>query len=71
MSAEPRAGGTLTPAVWQRVRAGVGPDGGPVGAVAEQERGALGAHRVAETRTALASRVLGEPRVERSGAEHP
>jgi pilus assembly protein CpaF len=59
MSAEPRSGGTLTPAVWQRVRAGVGPDGAAVGAVAEQERGALGAHRVAETRSALASRVLG------------
>ena len=59
MSVEPRPGGTLTPAVWQRVRAGVGPDGAAVNAVAEQERGALGAHRVAETRSALASRVLG------------
>src|SRR6476620_9973983 len=59
MSVEPRPGGILTPAVWQRVRAGVGPDGAAVNAVAEQERGALGAHRVAETRSALASRVLG------------
>ena len=65
MSAEPVAGdsrssrGSLSPAVWQRVRAGVGPDDTAVGAVAEQERGALGARRVAETRSALASRVLG------------
>src|SRR3954452_17367523 len=50
---------TLTPAMWQRVREGVGPDGDAVADVATQERGALGAHRVAETRSALAARVLG------------
>lgn len=50
---------SLTPAMWQRVREGVGPDGAAVADVASQERGALGAHRVAETRSALAARVLG------------
>ncbi|WP_344066494.1 TadA family conjugal transfer-associated ATPase [Terrabacter lapilli] len=50
---------SLTPAMWQRVREGVGPDGDAVAEVATQERGALGAHRVAETRSALAARVLG------------
>ncbi|MEW1954436.1 TadA family conjugal transfer-associated ATPase [Terrabacter sp. NPDC080008] len=50
---------SLTPAMWQRVREGVGPDGDAVADVASQERGALGAHRVAETRSALAARVLG------------
>jgi len=50
---------SLTPAMWQRVRDGVGPDGAAVDDVAVQERGALGAHRVAETRSALAARVLG------------
>ena len=59
MSVQPRPGGSLTPAVWQRIRDGVGPDGVAVAEVATQERGALGAHRVAETRSALASRVLG------------
>lgn len=59
MSVQPRPGGSLTPAVWQRVRDGIGPDGAAVAEVATQERGALGAHRVAETRSALASRVLG------------
>ena len=50
---------TLSPAIWQRVRDGVGPDGGAVAAVAAQEQGAMGARRVAATRTALAARVLG------------
>ena len=27
MSVQPRSGGSLTPAVWQRVRDGIGPDG--------------------------------------------
>ncbi|WP_082588882.1 TadA family conjugal transfer-associated ATPase [Terrabacter sp. Root181] len=59
MSVEPRPGGSLTAAMWQRVRGGVGPDGVAVAEVAAQERGALGAQRVAETRSALAARVLG------------
>jgi pilus assembly protein CpaF len=50
---------TLTPAMWQRVRDGVGPDGDAVAGVAAQEHGALGADRVAATRSALAARVLG------------
>ncbi len=50
---------SLSPAVWQRVRDGVSPDGGAVAEVAAQEQGALGVRRVAETRSALASRVLG------------
>jgi pilus assembly protein CpaF len=50
---------TLTPAMWQRVRDGVGPDGEAVAGVAAQEHGALGADRVAATRSALAARVLG------------
>jgi pilus assembly protein CpaF len=50
---------TLTPAMWQRVREGVAPDEEQVAGVASEERGALGARRVDETRSALASRVLG------------
>jgi pilus assembly protein CpaF len=45
--------------MWQRVRDGVGPDGAAVTDVATQERGALGAGRVAEARSVLAARVLG------------
>ncbi len=59
MTVHPRTGGSLTPAMWQRVRDGVGPDRAAVTQVATQERGALGAQRVAESRSALASRVLG------------
>ncbi len=50
---------TLSPAVWQRVRDGSAPDAGLVAAVAREETGALGAERVAESREALAARVLG------------
>lgn len=50
---------SLSPAVWQRVREGVSPDGSAVAAVAAQEQGALGTVRVAATRSALAARVLG------------
>src|SRR4051794_21684422 len=60
---------TLTPAMWQRVREGVGPDGDAVADVATQERGALGAHRVAETRSALAARVLGAGPLDRRLAQ--
>jgi len=50
---------TLTPAMWERVRDGVGPDGLAVAGVAAQEQGALGADRVAASRSALTARVLG------------
>ena len=50
---------TLSPAVWQRVRHGLPPDRGLVADVAQEETGALGAERVAESREALAARVLG------------
>ncbi|NUR80282.1 MAG: TadA family conjugal transfer-associated ATPase [Dermatophilaceae bacterium] len=50
---------SLSPAVWQRVRDGVSPDGGAVADVAAQEQGALGVRRVAASRSALAARVLG------------
>ncbi|WP_317183092.1 TadA family conjugal transfer-associated ATPase [Intrasporangium sp.] len=50
---------TLSPAMWQRVRAGLPPDPLRVADVALQEAGALGAERVAESREALAARVLG------------
>ncbi len=50
---------TLSPAVWQRVRDGLSPDAGLVAEVAREETGALGAERVAESREALAARVLG------------
>ncbi|MDC5698402.1 TadA family conjugal transfer-associated ATPase [Intrasporangium calvum] len=50
---------TLTPAMWERVRAGQAPDAGLVTDVAQEETGALGAERVAASRQALAARVLG------------
>jgi pilus assembly protein CpaF len=50
---------SLSPAVWDRVREGVAPDADAVAAVAAQEQGALGATRVAATRSALGARVLG------------
>ena len=50
---------TLSPAVWQRVRDGLAPDAGLVADVAKEETGPLGAERVAESREALAARVLG------------
>ena len=50
---------TLTPAMWQRVREGRGPDASLVTDVAKEETGALGAHRVAASREAIAARVLG------------
>ena len=50
---------TLTPAMWERVRSGIEPDVDQVAGVAAEEHGALGSRRVAETRSALASRVLG------------
>jgi pilus assembly protein CpaF len=50
---------SLSPAVWQRVRDGVGPDVGAVSAVAHEEVGALGARRVHDTERSMASRVLG------------
>jgi pilus assembly protein CpaF len=45
--------------MWQRVRDGLGPDAGLVADVAREETGALGAARVAQSREALAARVLG------------
>ncbi|TQM64515.1 TadA family conjugal transfer-associated ATPase [Humibacillus xanthopallidus] len=50
---------SLSPAVWQRVREGVGPDVDVVSAVAREEVGALGARRVDDSRRSMASRVLG------------
>jgi pilus assembly protein CpaF len=50
---------SLSPAVWQRVREGRGPDVDAVSAVAREEVGALGARRVDDSRRLLASRVLG------------
>ena len=50
---------SLTPAVWQRVRDGVGPDLDAVSAVAREEVGALGTRRVEDSRRSMASRVLG------------
>ena len=50
---------TLTPAMWERARHGVPPDVGVVAEVAAEEQGALGAGRVAATRSALSARVLG------------
>ncbi len=45
--------------MWQRVREGLPPDPDLVTDVAREETGALGAERVAESREALAARVLG------------
>ncbi|GAA5030766.1 TadA family conjugal transfer-associated ATPase [Terrabacter aeriphilus] len=56
---------TLTPAMWQRVRDGVGPDGAAVAGVAAEELGPLGAQRVAASHAALSSRVLGAGPLER------
>ena len=50
---------SLSPAVWQRVRDGVGPDVGAVSAVAREEVGALGARRVDDSTRSMASRILG------------
>ena len=50
---------SLSPAVWQRVRDGVGPDLDAVSAVAREELGALGARRVDDSRRSMASRILG------------
>ena len=50
---------TLTPAMWERARGGLPPDLDEVSGVAAQEHGALGARRVAASRAALASKVLG------------
>ena len=50
---------SLSPAVWQRVRDGVGPDAGAVSAVAREEVGALGARRVDDSTRSMASRILG------------
>ena len=50
---------TLTPAMWERARDGVGPDDAEVADVAAKEHGALGSRRVAASRSALSSRVLG------------
>ena len=50
---------SLSPAVWQRVRDGVGPDVDAVSAVAREEVGALGARRVDDSTRSMASRVLG------------
>jgi len=50
---------SLSPAMWQRVREGVAPDADEVAGVAAEEHGALGSERVAASRSALASRVLG------------
>ena len=50
---------TLTPAMWERARGGLPPDPDEVSGVAAQEHGALGARRVAASRAALASKVLG------------
>jgi pilus assembly protein CpaF len=50
---------SLSPAVWQRVRDGVGPDVDAVSAVAHEEVGALGARRVDDSRRSMASRILG------------
>ncbi|EWT03664.1 type II secretion system protein E [Intrasporangium oryzae NRRL B-24470] len=62
---------TLTPSMWQRVREGRAPDPGLVADVVHEEVGALGAGRVAASREALASRVLGagvlEPWLARPG----
>jgi pilus assembly protein CpaF len=52
-------GMTLSPAMWQRVREGLPPDLTLVSDVAHEETGALGTERVAESREALAARVLG------------
>ena len=50
---------SLSPAVWHRVREGVGPDAGAVSAVAHEEVGALGARRVQDSERSMASRILG------------
>ncbi|WP_404391313.1 TadA family conjugal transfer-associated ATPase [Humibacillus xanthopallidus] len=50
---------SLSPAVWQRVRDGVGPDVGAVSAVAREEVGALGSRRVDDSTRLMASRILG------------
>lgn len=50
---------TLTPAMWERARAGDAPDHEAVAAVAHAEVGALGRARVEESREALNARVLG------------
>jgi pilus assembly protein CpaF len=50
---------SLSPAVWQRVRDGVGPDVTAVSAVAREEVGALGVRRVDDSTRSMASRVLG------------
>ena len=50
---------SLTPSVWQRVREGRAPDADLVADVAHEEVGALGAGRVAASRDALTSKVLG------------
>jgi pilus assembly protein CpaF len=50
---------SLSPAVWQRVRDGVGPDLAAVSAVAREELGALGSRRVDDSTRSMASRILG------------
>lgn len=56
---------SLSPAAWQRVRDGQGPDVVQVAAVAQEESGVLGAGRVLESTMELASRVLGAGPLER------